>query len=223
MFLKLSKKEQPMKIAILTNTSDNIKDLTRITIANKMGYANKHNYSLECLNLEWHQLNQILPAYIYALEMLKKNDILMTMGADTMFTNWNIKIEDVLDNNKIMISKEKRNFWPINDDVMIWKNTPEVIEFLERIIHDFHIWVEYAWRAQVHIWNLIQEDPKVSQIIKIVEPEIMNQHPKHWQLGNWIVHFYAMELNEKIEQAIFYNHHWPTGNPVLKEKRSILT
>jgi len=46
----------------------------------------------------------------------------------------------------------------------------------------------------------------------------MNQHPSKWQLGDWIIHFYGMPLEEKVARAKEIAELIPDGNPVLKVK-----
>ena len=208
-----------MNIAILTNTSEKVKDLSEVTLYNKTRYAEAHGYKMMCCELEYDNYNNIAVDLMRDnLNIMKMHDIVMTMGADTMFMNYNIKIEDVLlPDDHIVLSKEKSSWWPINDDVMIYKCTPEVIAFYERLIDEFDVWKRYPWRLQTHLWNLMQEESQVRALIRLVEPSVMNQHPNHWQLGDWIIHFYSMEVSDKIKLAQSYFARWPDGKPVLKD------
>lgn len=208
-----------MNIAILTNTSENIKELTRVTLYNKSLYAEHHGYKMLCCDMNYANYNnEVLSVMKSNLDLMRSFDVVMTMGADTMFMNRNIKIENVLlSDDNILIAKERSSWWPINDDVMIYKCTPEVIAFYQRLIDEFDVWKMYPWRIQTHIWNLMQEDSSVKNIIRIVDSSVMNQHPNHWQLGDWIIHFYGMEVSDKIKLAQTYFNKWPDGNPVLKE------
>lgn len=211
-----------MSTVIITNTSDNIKGLSDITLPNKAGYAEKHGYELLCYEFDYQNYNNVVIDSMKAvLDVMRCSDVVMTMGADTMFTNWNIRIKDVLfPADRVVIAREKTTWWPINDDVMIWRCTPEVIAFYERLIDDFPIWSKYQWRLQMHLWNLLQEEPGVKELITVVEPEIMNQHPTKWQLGNWIIHMYNMSIDDKINQAREIMIGWPDGNPVWKQQVS---
>lgn len=207
-----------MKISIVTDTSDNIKELSNITLPNKEGYSSKHGYILHCREFNYERFNEfILDHMMFTLDVMKSSDVVMTCGADVMFTNWNIKIEDVLlFNDNILIAKENTGWWPINNDVMIWRCNPRVIEFYERLINDFPVWRNYPWRTQAHLWNIKQEEPKVGSIMRLVEPEVMNQHPSKWQLGNWIIHMYNMDIKSKVAQAMAINNVITNGNPVWK-------
>ena len=99
---------------------------------------------------------------------------------------------------------------------MIWRCNPRVIAFYERLINDFPVWRNYPWRTQAHLWNIKQEEPEVGSIMRLVEPEVMNQHPSKWQLGNWIIHMYNMDIKSKVTQAMAINNVITNGNPVWK-------
>lgn len=209
-----------MNIAILTNTSEKIKSLSEVTLGNKIGYAEKHGYKVYCSVFDYENYNTFIVGLMRAnLDMLKSHDAVMVMGADTMFMNWNIRIEDVLkDSDHVVISRERTSWWPLNDDVIILKSTCEVLEFYERLIDDFEIWKHYPWRLQTHLWNLIQEDSGVAKLIRLVEPPVMNQHASRWQLGDWVVHMYDMPIDDKVKQARIFAEKWPDGQPVWKFK-----
>jgi hypothetical protein len=209
-------------IAIVTNTSEKIKDLSAITLKNKQGYADKHGYTLHCINFLYDDFNnQILKVLHQNLEIIKTNDLTLIMGADAMFTNWRIKIEDVIsESDHVLMARENLNWWPVNDDVMIWRNTKESISLYEKIIDDYEIWKKYPLRIQNHLWNLIIEEQAP---ITLVEPKIMNQHPNKWQMGNWIIHFFGLALEDKIKRAAFIADYWPDGNPVVKKTHDSIT
>ena len=203
------------RVVIQTNTSEKIGALTYVTLKNKRGYAAKHGYVTRCYDFDYENYNDSVKDYLFqTLKNLHDFDVVMTMGADTMFMNWRIEIEDVLGDEKIVMARERTGWWPINDDVMIWRSCPEVIAFYERLINDYPIWSKYPWRLQTHLWNLLQDDEQAQRLIKLVEPDVMNQHPSRWQLGQWVVHMYNMSIEDKIKQALVFDQNWPDGQPL---------
>jgi len=44
----------------------------------------------------------------------------------------------------------------------------------------------------------------------------MNQSMKRWQIGEFIVHFYGMSIEEKIKNAYAMAALFPDGMPVFK-------
>ena len=142
-------------------------------------------------------------------------DVLMTVGADVMFMNQWTKIEDILQpDDKVVVARERTTWWPINNDVMIWVNTPDTLALMDRFIADYPLWKEYCWRQQQHLWNMIQMDPWVRSTVRIVEAQVMNQHPDNWQLGEYIIHFYGMEIEKKVNHARSLSLLFPNYLPV---------
>ena len=211
-----------MKITIHTNTSEKIAELTKYTGLNHLEYCHKHGYQYDSSIFNYDDYNKnIIRELESILELFKYNDIVMLVGADTMFMNWNIKVEDLLrPEDHVLVARENSAWWPINNEVMIYKNTPEAIALFQRWIDDFEIWKYYPWTLQTHLWNLIQEDQLVRNIVRVVDAKVMNQHPKHWQLGDYIVHFYGMPINNKISLAKQFHENWGNGTATWKIKHN---
>jgi hypothetical protein len=209
-------------ISIVTNTSEKIKDLTAITLPNHEDYCLKHGYQYFCNDFDYTNYNQnIIDQLKSTLNVLKNSDILMVTGADTMFMNWNIKVEDLLrPEDHVLVARENSAWWPINNEVMIYRNTPQALALFQRWIDDFEIWKYYPWTLQTHLWNLIQEDQLVRDIVRVVDAKVMNQHPKDWQLGDYIVHFYGMTIENKISLAKQFQEHWGDGTATWKVKHN---
>jgi len=208
-----------MKIKILTNTSEKIKELSEVTSENQLGYAKRHGYEWECDYFDYSRFNDLA---VQSMEDLREEllgvDVLMCIGADVMFTNWNIKIEDILvDGDSVVVARERGGWWPINNDVMIYVNNEKSIAYLDRMIDDFDIWKQYIWRTQQHLWNLIIEDKAIRDTVRLVDSKVMNQSMKDWQMGEYIVHFYGLPIKEKIENAYAISALFPDGIPVFKQ------
>jgi|FreactcultureFD7_1027221.scaffolds.fasta_scaffold01598_6 hypothetical protein len=210
-----------MNITVSSNFSENIADLYKITGINHRNYCYKHGYVYlpEHFDYSNNYYNLVVDSLKRTKDELTNSDVLMWIGADTMFMNWSIKIEDVIKfEDHIVIAKEQSCWWPINNDVMIWKNTWQSHYVLDRIINEFDTWKNYPWSVQTHLWNMIQEDEIVRKAIRIVDAKVMNQHPKDWQLGDWIVHFYGMPIPNKVQAATEFQKNWGDGTATWKVK-----
>ena len=206
-------------IAIRTDTSPKIAALSEVTQANQIGYAEKHGYEWVCEPFDYDNFNDNAVAAMKSIRgLLTQKKTVMWVGADVMFMNWKYRIEEVASLGSVVMARERTGWWPINNDVVIYNNCRETFRFLDRMIDDFEVWKQYPWRQQTHTWNLMQEEEWVARTVRLVEPEVMNQHPSKFQLGNWIVHFYAMPVEEKIGNARIYAHNWPDGKPIWKTK-----
>jgi len=145
----------------------------------------------------------------------------MFVGADVMFTNWSIKVEDILrPGDSVVVAREKGGWWPVNNDVMIYVNNEKTLAYIDRMIKDHDIWKQYVWRQQQHLWNLIIEDKDIRGTVRLVEAQVMNQSMKNWQIGDYIVHFYGMPIKEKIENARAISVLFPDGIPVFKQNNN---
>lgn len=208
-----------MRIKIRTNTSPKIKELSDITLVNQIGYAKRNGYDWESYVLDYSRYNDNAIEDMLGLKAaIQSTDVLMFVGADVMFTNWAIKIEDILkDGDSVVVARERGGWWPINNDVMIYVNNEKTINYIDRMIADFDIWKQHIWRQQQHLWNLIIEDEVIRNTVRIVDSQVMNQSMKNWQLGEYIVHFYGMPIKEKIENARSVAVLFPDGVPVFKQ------
>ena len=207
-----------MNVRIQTNTSKKIEALTEITAKNQQMYAQRHGYDWRCDYFEYDTpgFNQNALESLHKLKQdIQEVDILMTVGADVMFMNQLIRIQDIVQaEDKVVVARERTAWWPINNDVVLWVNKPETLALVDRFIADFHIWEQYQWRLQQHLWNLIQLDPQVRQTVRLVDDQVMNRHPTRWQLGDYIVHFYGMPIEEKVAKARHMTVLFPNFLPV---------
>ena len=208
-----------MRIKIRTNTSPKIKELSDITLVNQIGYAKRNGYDWESYVLDYSRYNDNAIEDMLGLKAaIQSTDVLMFVGADVMFTNWSIKIEDILkDGDSVVVARERGGWWPVNNDVMIYVNNEKTIAYIDRMINDFDIWKQYVWRQQQHLWNLIIEDESIRNTVRLVDSQVMNQSMKNWQIGEYIVHFYGLPIKEKIENARAVAALFPDGIPVFKQ------
>jgi hypothetical protein len=124
-----------MNIGLVTIYTDHIKELAKITVEyNKRRYCRKHNYDLII-----KKDNFILSHYGFEkirliIELLKTNkyDWLFWCGSDTLITNFNIKIEDLIDNNYHFIIAN--DVWDWNADSFLIRNSLEAIGFFEEVL-----------------------------------------------------------------------------------------
>jgi hypothetical protein len=208
-----------MRIKIRTNTSPKIEELSEITLVNQIGYAKRNGYDWESYVLDYSNYNNVvMDDMLWLREAIQSVDVLMFVGADVMFTNWSIKVEDILrEGDSVVVAREKGGWWPVNNDVMIYVNNEKTLAYIDRMIADHDIWKQYVWRQQQHLWNLIIEDKDIRDTVRLVEAQVMNQSMKNWQIGDYIVHFYGMPIQEKIKNAYAVAALFPDGIPVFKQ------
>lgn len=189
-----------MKFAIATIYTEDIKNLAVITVEyNKRKYCEKHGYDL-MVKTEGFVLKHLgFEKIRYVLDLLKSGtyDWVYWCGADTMITNYNIKLESLIDlNYHFVISAD---VWDLNSDSFLIRNSPEGIAFFEHVLrmHDTYIdkdgkAVDFgtrlpdgghrAWGEQGAMCDLKDQ---YKEIIKINPQKVMNSYlyelyPSEW-------------------------------------------
>jgi hypothetical protein len=206
-----------MKVAIFSTYSDRIPALNDVTAANKQAYCDQHGYNFINLGIDYDR-------HIDTLKVLQAvvndNDITMQMGCDTAFTNFDIKIEDQAElfDPRPVISQEELGNNPINNDVMIWKNTAQCIELLNLIINEAPLWLTHGWLWQNHIAEHYLDKVCVMDsrymnstfVPWIREGNVFTKIPNasSWQLGDWVIHALGMPNIATRIQVI----KWALGN-----------
>lgn len=208
-----------MRVLIRSNWSEKIRELYDICSPNHLAYCKRWGYDYVASELDYQNYNKVTLIDMMGLKAnLAEYDIVMTIGMDTLFMNQNISIRDVFEPfDSVLIAREETGWWPMNNDVMIYRSG-RCEKLLDRMMNDFDVWKQYPWRQQTHLWNLMQEEKWVRDMVRLVPAKTMNQHPTKWQLGDWIVHFYNMSIEDKVANARNMLNLFPDGKPVWKQK-----
>lgn len=180
-----------MKIVVLSNYGDSIADLNALTAPNKQAYCDKHGYTFENIN---HPYAEHVKWLEIIRDRVSKYDVVMTVGCDVLFMNQTLKIERFIesDDYRPIIAREHISWWPINNDVMIWRSGRLVDSILREIIYGSDEWLSWPWLWQAWLWDWIQRH-QPTKYIRIVEAREMNScwqsgSIAKWQLGDWILH-----------------------------------
>ena len=218
-----------MNICVVSLYNDNYKELAEITledycreyckIHNYDCYIMKDNFGLEHLGFEEIRL---------LLELLQtdKYDWIYWRGADTLITNFQIKLENLIDPNyHFLISLDVHG---INSDSLFIKNSPQGIKLFEDILS----YSNTAPEEQLVINHLYGSN---QDIIKLIPQKLMNsynyplytseepwnvygvQHeciPKQdqlgyyggWDIGDFLLHWPGIRNDKRIELAKYYTN-----------------
>lgn len=197
-----------MKILFITNHSEGTahEQLASITVPIMREYCEIHGYGLAVMKCDYARENHV-QALRLIMEQLAEHDIVVTIGADVLITNYRVCVENFLE-SPLTLAQENLRWWPINNDVCIWRQSEVTYRLLQRLIDDAETWLAYPWLWQNHIWNLIQTEPWIENAVRIVPARMMNSTHQpglsQWQLGDWIIHFLDMPIEEKIRLAKQY-------------------
>ena len=186
---------------------------------NKLLYAQKHGYAAECKTSNFKGGISIGYEKIWFIKELMEThpeyEWLWWTGTDTLVTNFNIKIEDRIDNDYHFIIATDCN--GINADSFLIRNSPEGRNYINYIWDNHPKYEPDVWKEQRCIINSLDE---FKDIIKIVPQRDMNAYnydlyPEcspfdkgnnfgHWGPGDWLIHWPGTDLRKRLHLASIY-------------------
>jgi hypothetical protein len=186
---------------ILNHHDTNYNELADLTVSNHTAYCKKHGYDYSMRvcsrsgggiydNMDHQMLLYFLPFY----------DAVMTIGTDILFMNQDIALDDIFPISfDQQICDEHIGGSAYNNDVMLWRNAPSTFVLINEIISKKSEYEKYALKWQQHICDLIRAiNPLISKMNRVDE-HVMNTYPDHWKDGDFILHCYFKNLEEKIK------------------------
>ena len=207
-------------IVVASVHNNNILKLAEKTWPNKIAYAEKHNYDhivktdgwmFEPHLMGWERMQFILDVF----ETYPDIEWLWLTGADSLITNFNIKIEDrISDTHDIIVAGDFNE--PIVDDSLLVKNTERSRSYLQDMMNAMpqyinHRYAENGWMLETY--------EKYKDVVKIVPQHMMNSyeyrmyrvapwnyqgttdthgHRGQWEPGDWLVHWPGTQLHERL-------------------------
>jgi hypothetical protein len=204
-------------ITLLSAGDLNYKPLAAITwFQNKVNYCNKHNYSGCYGEYEFrgipHGFEKIM--LIKHLFSTKNISWLWWTGCDSMITNFNVKLEDIIDENYHFIIGVDLN--GMNADSFLIRNSKEGNEYLDMILSRMNSYLNpMGMYEQQIMWETYEE---YKGIIKQVPQRTFNSYdysylpwpaPQldklgndgNWVKGDFLIQWPAMQLHDRIARA----------------------
>jgi len=213
-----------MKILIYTGYANgergNFTEWANKTTQNKFEYAEKHGYGfLSERNykgydrpISWYKIYKIL-------NLINDYDWVVWMDADSLITNYNVKIEDIInqevDRKKTVFLSPKdlpiecslpplkeTNYIITQDDyspcmgIFLIKNCEWSRNFFKKIYEQTNHLNDPIWdnRAQD---SLLYNNPELMENIKFVPQKTLNSFTLNWTVGDFIIHWPATESERK--------------------------
>jgi hypothetical protein len=199
-----------MNFALVTAHNDAYQPLADITWnQNKLLYAQKWGYDAFAKTDNFkHPASQMsFERTELIIELLKTNqyDWIHAAGCDTMITNFNIKYEDLVDNNyDFVIATDCHN---INNDSFFARNTPRTIAWLQHVVDVREQYANNAWydqQAMIDSIDMMGDGIKIvpQRMINsydysqypLADPQFRNGHDMlgndgKWQPGDFLIHW----------------------------------
>jgi hypothetical protein len=197
----------------------NYKDLAALTDAPKQQYCDLHGYKFFVLNeMKYSPITGFNKIH-YTLELFKLYpDIswLLFSECDAMITNFDVQIEDRIDDDyHFIVPVDRLN---INSGNFLVRNSEQGREYLQMIIDSEEAYKNVEWAEQQVIIDTIDQ---YSSIVKIVPQKYMNSYEPEiydycdarfdvlgnsgaWEPGDWIVHWPGTHKPTRISRASYH-------------------
>lgn len=221
-----------MKIGIITGHNSNFNQLAKITLEkNKIPYSKKYGYPI-FVNTEKFRDN-VKPHFdkihfiLHTLENNNDIDWFWWIDTDTMITNFNIKLEDIIKSDSFdiyhcIIGSTVYNWQTdidgINNGSFFIKNTNESKNFLKAIIEEEPNHLEHPWQDQGSMIAVLKKYEKYRSITKFVLMRNFNSldyeywdnlgwsnkkipgriECDQWHPGDFVIHWAGVPLDKRL-------------------------
>ena len=232
--------EKEMNVAIVSCHNPNYQILADLTWdKNKRLYAERYGYSAEVKVWNSRGIPPGWEKMIHVKELFtdptKKIDWAWVTGCDSLITNFDKPITDIIDNNYHFIIAEDIN--EMNADSFLIRNSPEGNQYLDALIEK-SFEVEYMnqppqGHGRFEQGAMVDTYEKWKHLIKVVPQRTFNSydysylpwqppqldktgHHGNWMQGDLLIHFPAMTLHRRIKYVEHYmNCITGVGNPLM--------
>lgn len=222
-----------MKILVMTGFDNNkgYYETGLISGPNKAEYAFRHGYDFICKRnykaydrpISWYKIKHIL-------ELMPNYDYIFWSDADAVITNYNIKLEDIIQQefirqpnlfisphntpgsepisinlpplNKVNYIIAQDNYSPCMGNFII-KSCEWSYDFFHKIYNQIQFMDDPIWdnRAQDY---LLYNNPSLCNSIKFVPKNIINSMIPDWKDGDFIIHLAATEMPRRVDLMKLY-------------------
>jgi len=197
-----------MKICFqLIYTADWV-DLAKITVPNIVNYCRKHGYDWNIQSIQGRYSGYLKILNIQSLFAANDADVIVSLDCDTLITNYNIKIEDYLDDTHSFFICEDYN--GLNAGVFVIKNSKWSADFLSYILQCEGQSGMYCEQDAILSYmksfpnneNIkILPHPSINSYLYESYPEIPPQSHEQgqWVEGDYILHLPGMDNQTRIK------------------------
>jgi hypothetical protein len=219
-----------MKIAQVSLNDENYIPLSNITFHdNKVHYCARHGYEaiLKTGDFKLSPMPKMLSfeKIAWIIDLFEEKpylDWIHWTGADTLVTNFNTKLEDIIDDTYHFIICADIN--ELNADSFLVKNSRVGLGFLKWIMSVKDIYEKRDWQEQWAMIDFYHQAPCGKDIIKVLPQRVMNSYlyelyehykntphvdktgqPGTWQPGDFMLHLPAVSLRDRIRLMTEYN------------------
>lgn len=198
-----------MKIAIISICSESYKVLSDVTYPAWREYAARHGYDFisegvtDERGANWQKISMIA-------HHIKTYDLVLWVGADTLCTNPDIKIDKFWMSQGTPSMIFSTDVFGINSDVMLFAKGAASEMFLYAVNDVGYLtYKDHRWAEQEAIIRFAHQKP-YSDWVKVIPQKGFNSYihaeygrpsewPGNWERGDWILHLPGLSLERRIE------------------------
>lgn len=212
-----------MRFAVSSIYTKNILPLAVITTEyNKRKYCDKYGYDffIKTKDFDPQKPHLGFAKISMVLDLLKSNqyDWILWGGSDTMITNYNIKLEDMIDNNYHFIISY--DIWDFNADSFLIRNSQIAIQYFEHILSLYDVYIDgdgnakdlgtrlpdggaRCWGEQEAMIDLYNQYPEYANMIKPMPQKFMN---------SYLYNMYPSAAHQRGTDCKGNNGQWSAGD-----------
>jgi len=193
-----------MTAAIITTHDSNYAELANLTWhRNKKFYAQKHGYKAIARETLKPGIHPNFQKIDFMLDVLSNSDIDSVLWTDTdsMITNFNIPLEDLLyDGHDMTITTDWNG---INSGTFLVRNTVRIKNYLKMILDNEPVYKTHEFYEQGVIMDTYNH---YKNMIKIVPQRFMNAY--------WLP-LYHPDENKDLKDKLGFNGQWRPGDFII--------
>jgi hypothetical protein len=189
----------------MVGASEGFWELMSLSAPIRTEYCMRHGYELLFKKYKKNlPLPQECERQYSILEALKGCDWLFETGADTLITNLTVKLEDIIakyaSDGHMIIGMDVNG---INNDVVLYKNCPQVIELMNYIIKNFQHNDQYMMSKAFECHHAGIKEIRIPQ--KVFNAYLYDRFYHYgkrpegqWEKGDFIIHIPALLFIERV-------------------------
>lgn len=210
--------------AVVSLHTPNFQPLADYTWPNKIEYAERHGYKHYCKTdgFTTHPSGEKIPLIKQYLTDNPDVEWVMWIDTDTLITNFNTKIEDLIDDQYHFIIATDGN--GINAGCFLMRNSPECHAYLDWTLSVYpEFEATHKFFAEQATMDASLNMPEWSPLIKLIPQYLVNSHDcwpnqwkpeptwldkfnnrSWWEPGDFLVHWPGSTLETRLTRQIPY-------------------
>lgn len=193
------------KIGVVMLYTDNMKEMCQYSERNITEYCKKHNYTCYVYRESITDSHPTWNKPLVLLDNIMKHGYIMWIDSDAIFTNFDIKIENIIDKhqNNLLVCDDIGK-WKFNAGVQIWKNCEWSIHVLNSWWNCEHL-DHLQGGDQIQLIKILENIDENKENYGILDQTVFNCHPKKHRDGMFVLHLMGMSTSYRISAMKHWN------------------